>query len=228
MAGCGTLFMPAGLLLHCHQPLGFPTGSMQIRVAKATMKRYQPETSTKSAQARYNKAKKQLEKLQKQLHTFDLKHGVKLSTECVAAFVIFNCEDSKRYCVADYAGSDTYWGKLTQVCNHATGCVHVCVSHHHVCDGCCFSVGGLLFIPRSSTCPANAVAVWYEPHAHHGASRARAQRHHLGELGDRAQHTRMSPGDDVLRHVPAAAWVHHRAGCGRGTATLPFRPTLCR
>ena len=63
---------------------------------------------------RFKAAEKRLKKLQTQLDEFDIKHGVKLSRDCLAAFVVFNCEDSKRHCVNDYAHSDT-WRQVFQV-----------------------------------------------------------------------------------------------------------------
>ncbi len=66
------------------------------------------------APGRFKSAEKRLIKLQRQLDQFDLKHGAKQSTDCVAAFVVFNCEDSKRFCVSDYTHSDT-WRRVFQV-----------------------------------------------------------------------------------------------------------------
>ena len=78
---------------------------------------------------RFKAAEKRLIKLQRQLDQFDLKHGAKQSDDCVAAFVVFNCEDSQRFCVIDYANSDT-WRRVFQVC---ALCVCACV---------CVGVGG--------------------------------------------------------------------------------------
>jgi hypothetical protein len=88
---------------------------LQIRVAKATMKRFKTGSKEYRAKSKYDEAVKRLAKLQKELDTFDLKHGTKMSTDCIAAFVVFNCEDSKRYCEHDYKGSQGWWKLMTQV-----------------------------------------------------------------------------------------------------------------
>ena len=79
------------------------------------MKRYRSPSREYKAKSKFTSAQKRLAKLQKQLDYFDLRHGVNLSTDCVAAFVVFNSEDSKRHCMSDYAGSEGWWKLVTQV-----------------------------------------------------------------------------------------------------------------
>ena len=73
------------------------------------MKRYQTGANTGRTKTKYTDAVKRLAKLRQEVDKFDMKHGVQMSTECVAAFVVFNCEDSKRACVRDYDGSGGSW-----------------------------------------------------------------------------------------------------------------------
>lgn len=71
---------------------------VQIRIAKATRKRYNPEhTPERRETSTYRSAGSRLERLQREHDKFDAKHADKLvQDECVAAIVIFNCEDSRR------------------------------------------------------------------------------------------------------------------------------------
>jgi hypothetical protein len=79
------------------------------------MKRYRPGSREYGAASTFKAAEKKLVSLQRQLDAFDLLHGQNLSTDCVAAFVVFNCEDSQRFCLKDYAGSDSWRAKFFQV-----------------------------------------------------------------------------------------------------------------
>jgi hypothetical protein len=80
------------------------------------MKRYNPAHQPDHKVTRkFRRAEARLEKLQQQLDEFDKKHAAKLTQdECIGAFVVFNCEDSRRYCLEDYARSTSWWGRLTQ------------------------------------------------------------------------------------------------------------------
>jgi hypothetical protein len=87
----------------------------QIRSTKATMKRYRHGSTEANAEKKYAASEKRLATLQAKLDKVDLKHGVRVSQHCVGAFVVFNCEDSKRFCLEDYHGSGSWWKQATQV-----------------------------------------------------------------------------------------------------------------
>ena len=88
----------------------------QVRVMKATMRRYK-QGAVESNGRRFRSAQRRLEALQKQLDTFEFKHGTAMQTssDVIAAFVVFNCADSQRRCVDDYAGSAGFWKRFFQV-----------------------------------------------------------------------------------------------------------------
>lgn len=93
--------------------------TLQIRIAKATMKRF--KTVGGRHPREYAKASARLEKLRKKMDRFETYHAAELTEDtCVAAFVVFNCEDSQRYCLEDYARSGSWWGRKTQV--RLSGC----------------------------------------------------------------------------------------------------------
>jgi hypothetical protein len=69
---------------------------------------------TGSEKRQFAASEKRLAKLATQLDAFDLKFAARVSDYCVAAFVMFNCEDSRRYCLDDYDGSETAWNRLLQ------------------------------------------------------------------------------------------------------------------
>ncbi len=79
------------------------------------MQRNAPGRRDLGAAARFKSAEKRLKTLQKQLDKFDKEHVVKMSDDCVGAFVVFNCEDSKRFCLEDYNGSNNWWSRMFQV-----------------------------------------------------------------------------------------------------------------
>ena len=79
------------------------------------MKRYCEPSRERQAKAKHAAAAKRLAALKRELEAFDVKYAVRLSEDCVAAFVVFNCEDSKRHCLSDYHRSGTWWRQLTQV-----------------------------------------------------------------------------------------------------------------
>lgn len=85
----------------------------QIRIAKATMKKFKHKRTSKEKR-QFANSEKRLAKLVKQLDAFDLKFASRVSDYCVAAFVMFNCEDSRRYCLEDYEGSETAWNRMLQ------------------------------------------------------------------------------------------------------------------
>ena len=79
------------------------------------MKRYQPTHPGQKPSSKFRSAESKFVSLEKQFHKFDQQHAAKLTQDqCVAAFVVFNCEDSRRYCLEDYARSGSTWGRKTQ------------------------------------------------------------------------------------------------------------------
>ena len=85
----------------------------RIRIVKALMKKYNKGNATASSR-KFKKASKKLAKLRAQMHNFNFKFALRLSDECVGAFVTFNCEDSRRFCLEDYEKSQSRWGRRWQ------------------------------------------------------------------------------------------------------------------
>ena len=90
---------------------------LQVRAMRATMKKYRQNKGCRSRRT-FKSAEKRLAQLKRDVDKFDQRHAVLLSDRCVCAFVVFNCEDSWRYCVDDYKGSNSWWRRNTQVHHH--------------------------------------------------------------------------------------------------------------
>lgn len=79
------------------------------------MKRCNPPNPNIKPSRKFRNAASHLARLQADFDKFDKRHMDKLTAdECVGAFVVFNCEDSRRYCLEDYARSTSQFGRKTQ------------------------------------------------------------------------------------------------------------------
>jgi hypothetical protein len=99
-------------------PLPLP---LQMQVAKAAIKRYSGQRGVMN-KLRVMRAERRLSKLKLQLQRFEASQAAAHSSDCVCAFVVFNCVESKRRCLEDYDGSTSKFGRLFQV----RVCVPVC------------------------------------------------------------------------------------------------------
>jgi hypothetical protein len=98
------------------------------------MKRHKPGSASADAK-HFERAEKQLKRLQRQLDEFDRRQAPKLSQDCACAFVAFNCEDSRRFCISDYERYVNSWKRwfmvrLVCVCVCVRVCACVCVCVH--------------------------------------------------------------------------------------------------
>lgn len=86
---------------------------VKIRRARALVRKYMPD-SQHSNDKLLIQAEQEREGLERQLDSIHAAALQQSSSDCVGAFVIFQNEESFRRCVADYRGSDTFWGNWMQ------------------------------------------------------------------------------------------------------------------
>ena len=100
----------------------------QIWETRAKLKRLKPKVGCWSKH-KFTAATRKLTALEAAMAAFDKKHGRLLSDRCEGAFVTFNCEDSRAYCLEDYANSTSGFSRWLQVTVHFAAvyrCTIVC------------------------------------------------------------------------------------------------------
>lgn len=133
------------------------------------MKRHKGKTGCWSKH-KFESAKKKLAKIEELIKKFDEKHANLQSDKCVCAFVVFNCEDSRTYCLEDYASSGSSLSKLVQVlavdlrfcasCSLILHPQHACPCSQHLCSSEAQSPSLSL---RRLSHPTSSGRIWRRP-----------------------------------------------------------------
>lgn len=101
-----TLARANGAIMQRH--LALKDMALRVRQARARVLKFAPNSAVADAAA-HAKALSELEKVQADVKKLHAKHSTGYKSDVVGAFVVFNNEESRTRCVADYVGSDVLW-----------------------------------------------------------------------------------------------------------------------